>query len=90
MTKGNAKCPCGSGLKFKRCCRNKDRDPETCRFCGRKEPEVKGEYVTLVSKDKSEEPGVFVCNDCYEERRPKDTGLGIMPLVLAAGLWKRR
>jgi hypothetical protein len=28
---GNAKCPCGSGLKYKRCCRNKGREPETCR-----------------------------------------------------------
>lgn len=92
--RGNATCPCGSGLKFKRCCRNKSRDPETCRLCGCKEPDERGkhgEYVTLVSEDGSEEPGVWVCKGCIEKRQPKSDGLGILPLMLlAAGEWGKR
>jgi hypothetical protein len=49
MPRGNDRCPCGSGIKFKRCCRNKGRDPETCHFCGKKEPEVEGEYAVATS-----------------------------------------
>jgi len=91
MPGGNEKCPCGSGKKFKRCCRDRDRPPETCHFCGRKEPEVSGEYVRLVKKDKTEEPG-FACTDCIEKRRDKTTSFAGMEIMVLASMWanKRR
>ena len=57
MTRGNDRCPCGSGLKFKRCCRNKGRDPETCHFCGKKEPERSSAACAA-------------CVACIEKQRP--------------------
>jgi hypothetical protein len=87
--RGNERCPCGSGLKFKRCCRDKGRDPETCHFCGKKEPEVKGEYAVLVNKDGTEDKEqIFACTACIEKQRPGGDSSGLLPLmVMAAGAW---
>jgi hypothetical protein len=91
MMRGNDRCPCGSGLKFKRCCRSKDRPPETCHFCGKKEPEVKGEYAVLVNKDGTEDKEqIFACMACIEKQRPGGdaSANGLLPLmVMAAGTW---
>jgi hypothetical protein len=92
--RGNERCSCGSGLKFKRCCRNKGRDPETCHFCKRVESaEVKGEFVTLVSKSQdippkeTEEHG-WACADCISERTSKGGSAILLPMMLlAAGGW---
>ena len=88
MTQGNAKCPCGSGLKYKKCCRNKGRDPETCHFCGRKEPEVSGEYAVLVDRDgKEQQERIFACKGCIEKQRLGGDTSGLAELlVMAAGL----
>lgn len=83
MTKGNDRCACGSGLKFKRCCRNKGREPETCYFCKKLEaPGVKGQYATL----KETEQEVWVCQSCIDERMDDSGKLNLaMMLAMVAG-----
>ena len=91
MPRGNERCPCGSGLKYKRCCRGKDRPPETCHFCGRKEPEVSGKYAVLVDKDGTEQKEqIFACDACIEKRRPgSNADASLLPLMMAAaGMWR--
>jgi len=81
MPRPNDRCPCGSGLKFKRCCRNKDRDPETCFFCKKVEVrETRGRFVSVEGSE------VWVCESCFEERRDKSGGLDVaMMLAMIAG-----
>jgi len=88
---GNQRCPCGSGLKFKRCCRDKDRQPETCHFCGRKEPEVQGKYAVLVDKDGTDlKMEIFACTDCIEKQQPgSEHDASLLPMMLmASGMWR--
>jgi hypothetical protein len=89
--RGNERCPCGSGLKFKKCCRGKDRPPETCHFCGRKEPEVSGKYAVLVDKDGTEQKEqIFACDACIEKRQPgSEHDASLLPMLLmASGMWR--
>lgn len=87
--RGNAKCPCGSGLKFKRCCRNKERDAETCYFCGKVESkEVKGSYTTLIEKAEDrdkKEPDIWACEECISEQQPGSDGDFLIPLMMIFG-----
>lgn len=91
MPRGNDRCPCGSGLKFKRCCRNKGRDPETCHFCKRVESEeVRGRYADLVDDVGKEESkklaDIWACEDCIEKQKGSKGDVGVLPLMLL-GLW---
>jgi hypothetical protein len=87
---GNDRCPCGSGKKFKRCCRNQGRPLEQCFFCKKTEsPDRKGPVQGRYAVLKGTEQDIWSCEDCITEQQGGDNG-ALLLLSLAASLWSPR
>lgn len=92
MTKGNVPCPCGSGKKFKRCCRNQERPPEQCFFCKQMEsPDrkgtIQGQYVKIVDKDKSTEEDAWACDACIRKQQGTSDPSAALLMMMATMPW---
>jgi len=92
MTKGNAICPCGSGKKFKRCCRDKERPPEQCFFCktmespDRKGP-VQGRYAKIIDKDRNTETDGWACEACIRKQQSTAGPSVALMMIMANSPW---